>query len=337
MYYWAILFVTITFLSLRMILIKNSIQSYILFTVFVLASAYTHYYALVSVGILCAGLLVFSVVKRDYLRNTIVSLSVIVITYLPWMYVLLKTFKRTSGDYWITTIPSFNDCMRYYFKSSSTLELVLLALLLVSVVYTLIIGKVDATDRLWVLLGLLSCIITAIVGITVSYAFRPMFQEKYLYPSAAIMWLILIYGLSRMKYGKYITLIMAVIVLIICLDDYKSLISLENEREASQLSTLNAIGQAIEEDDLLINCGSNDISVRVLDYYFPDNELIEVDDFSEIEWSGISNDAVVISSNQLSDDTIAELSESSGKSSQTIINCGYIGTYDVFMYRFLNR
>lgn len=108
MYTWAMLFVSIMALyCFRIVKYNYSIKNWIIFSVFSLLSAYTHYYALLIAGIINIGLFVFFIVNKHknkeyekYIRTSIVSAIVQVLLYLPWFGILLSQTKYVSETFW---------------------------------------------------------------------------------------------------------------------------------------------------------------------------------------------------------------------------------------------
>ena len=155
MYTWAMLFVTMMFVyaykimnnyNVREVLsddnnimyeskIKNKnalIKYWIIFSIFSLASAYTHYYALVVAAIINVGMLIYFIIayaksskndtsnyddikndnkksekinseniRKVNLISSIVSAVVQIILYLPWLFVFISQTKVVSKGFWI--------------------------------------------------------------------------------------------------------------------------------------------------------------------------------------------------------------------------------------------
>ena len=85
---------------------KTSEKNWVIFSIFSLASAYTHYYALVAAAIINVGMFLYFLVsyKKTYkfnLVNSIVSAIVQIILYLPWLFVFISQTKSVSKGFWI--------------------------------------------------------------------------------------------------------------------------------------------------------------------------------------------------------------------------------------------
>ena len=118
MYSWGALFVLLCFYELYCILQRERILHYALFVASSLAAAYTHYYCLLSVAFFYAALLFLALFRRRVsLAKAMASSLCMAAGYLPWFVVLLKTMERIEGNYWITTIPTVKESLRYLFSN----------------------------------------------------------------------------------------------------------------------------------------------------------------------------------------------------------------------------
>ena len=199
MYSWASLFVLLSFLSCLEILENNSKRSYLLFIIFSLAAAYTHYYALISIALIYLVLLLYALISRKYIKEMIITCVVTLLGYSCWFIVLLKTVKRTSRDFWLTGIPGIKDCFNFIFNPSEKTWalIVFVAIFIATLVLSIRRLKTDDSLKIWEMCGLFSVFGTMALGEAFSHIVRPVFQVKYLFPSAAIIWLIFAVNLSR--------------------------------------------------------------------------------------------------------------------------------------------
>ena len=145
MYTWAMLFVTMMFVYAYKIMNNNNVREvlsddnnimyenkiknkntllkyWIIFSIFSLASAYTHYYALAVAAIINVGMFIYFIIaytksnKNDSkgifilkdretykfnLISSIVSAVVQIILYLPWLFVFISQTKVVSKGFWI--------------------------------------------------------------------------------------------------------------------------------------------------------------------------------------------------------------------------------------------
>ena len=124
MYTWAMLFVTIMSIyayilcegnkikqkNIKISKVKTltktknyQIKEWIIFSVFSLFCAYTHYYALIVAAIVNNMLLITFIIRRDKknIKCEIESAILQVLLYLPWLSALIKQTKVVSNGYWI--------------------------------------------------------------------------------------------------------------------------------------------------------------------------------------------------------------------------------------------
>lgn len=109
MYTWKMLFVTIMAIYAYRIYKKSSTKNWIIFAIFSLASAYTHYYALATAGIINLLLFIYllknAIKQKSYtkeLKSFTISAIVQIILYIPWLYSLLNQITGVSKGYWIS-------------------------------------------------------------------------------------------------------------------------------------------------------------------------------------------------------------------------------------------
>ncbi len=273
MYSWGALFVMMSFYCLYRILEHNRKKDYAAFVVMSLSAAYTHYYALVSVAFFYLVLLVAAIVKREkYLKKVIVACVITVLAYLPWFFVLLQTFTRTSEDYWMQGAPSLKDCLLFLFQSryQTVFLAVFLAAAVVFMLYETKVLKFKAFSKgnftvsimasdfhadkfiIWLAAGVLSVLGTMFVGVAVSCAIRPMFAERYIYPVSAVAWLIFGICLSRNKYKTIWTAVMIFLVLRCGIPNYIEYHNEQNYEESRLQAVLDATVEEISEDDVIL-------------------------------------------------------------------------------------
>lgn len=117
-YSWGALFVLLAFYELYRILGREHMRHYILFVLFSLAAAYTHYYCLLSVAFFYGALLGLAFFRRrlSVVKTTVSSLCMAA-GYMPWSVIFLKTMRRVESDYWIASIPGIRQSFRYLFSN----------------------------------------------------------------------------------------------------------------------------------------------------------------------------------------------------------------------------
>lgn len=221
MYSLGAFLVLTSYLALRRILTRNRLPEWVIFSLASLGAAYTHYYALIIVAFFYLILVVPSLRDRRFLRRTAITWAIAVVGYLPWLNVLVKSFVSTSGDWWLTDIPTIPECLVFFFSSgylTVAFFLVVLVYLLVSTKQKKLETEDDkapvSPDVLWVLAGLLSLGGTIAVGLTLSYAVRPFFLIRYLYPLTPVVFLLLGFCLSRLDRSRLLCFVLTAIIVV---------------------------------------------------------------------------------------------------------------------------
>ena len=109
MYGIGMLFVTImSIYAYRIYKGNGSIKNWIIFAIFSLASAYTHYYGLMAAGIINILLFIFllkiAIKEKKFTKDLtkfIVQGVIEIILYIPWVVALLTQMKQVSDEFWI--------------------------------------------------------------------------------------------------------------------------------------------------------------------------------------------------------------------------------------------
>lgn len=222
MYSLGAFLVLLSYLALRRILNRNRLPEWVIFSLASLGAAYTHYYALISVAVFYLVLVVPSLGDRGFRRRTAVTWGVAVLGYLPWLGVLVKSFVSTAGDWWLKEIPKAWECFLYYFGSWYLAGL----FVLVVVIYLFVSARrkkrgteesaavAVSPDVLWILAGLASMVGTAAVGLILSYAVRPFFVLRYLYPLTPVVFLILGFCLSRLDRTRVLCFVLTAVLVV---------------------------------------------------------------------------------------------------------------------------
>lgn len=135
MYTWAMLFVTIMSIyayrlyeennagtnnkTLNQVASDNEIKNWIIFSIFSLFSAYTHYYALIIAAIVNILLLIVFVKRKEKvnIKRELISAVIQVVLYLPWIGILSKQVKTVSRGYWIGK-PNFVNIIKFIFTGA---------------------------------------------------------------------------------------------------------------------------------------------------------------------------------------------------------------------------
>lgn len=351
MYSWGALFVLLSFYYLYRILQTNKTGHYALFVLFSLCAAYTHYYCLVSVAFFYVVLLLrlFADWKK-YLTKVLVSCAATVVLYLPWLMVLLKTFKTTSEGFWLTEIPTVEQSLHFLFQSENSSALVWAFFLLGAAFLLKELGILTVTkeedkkwkfhmklckltvsaDAVWIFGGLLAVFGTILAGIAVSKLFTPMYIVRYLFPVASVAWLVLSVCASRLKGKQLLCLILALVVLVPGLPTYTETMKKEIKDLERLEMTLDATQDVIQTTDHIYT-NLEHIQWTIAEYYYPGVycELNKLETWPEFDPNTTS---WLILTSALSASEM-EAVEQQGFDWEMVVYYGVLGTHEVCVYK----
>lgn len=279
MYSLGALFVLIAYLSLYQIFHRGHSVDWVLFSVSSLCAAYTHYYALISVAFFYLTLIALIRKDNTIWKKILITYAVAVAVYLPWFFVLLKSFVRTADSWWSTDIPSLRNCVGFFFNPSWTFVFFFIAFALFLFQAIKNRSSVFFTpDMLWIFSGILSAAGTSAVGLGLSYAIRPFFLLRYLFPLTAVIYLVFGFLLSRIRWRNLLSVLLIAGVLICNVPYYYQVLQSEKEIDSSTSHCLELVSPA---SDSIIYTTYYHLDWTGIDYYFPgiSHSLIEQTDF----------------------------------------------------------
>jgi hypothetical protein len=267
MYSLGAFFVLAAYLALHNILHSGKTSDWVIFSVASLCAAYTHYYALISVAFFYLALLSLLPQDKSSFKKILITYCAAVVVYLPWLLVLLPTFKRAAADWWSTFIPSPINCIGFFFNPSWTVLIFGLAFLLYFTAQAKSSSKwLFAPDTIWLLAGLLSAAGTSAVGLIVSYAFRPLFLVRYLYPLTAVVYLVFGFLLSKVRWRTILSSILILGTLVCSLPDFYQTYQREKRID---LATTQCLEVITPSQDAVLYTTNYFLDWTLFDYYFP--------------------------------------------------------------------
>ncbi len=331
MYSLSALFLVLAFYGYYLIFENpESIRGYVIFTLFSLAVAYTHYFCIVSVSVFYIALLILFVMKKIKLTYLLAVYGITVAGYLPWFVILLKSVKRTSDNFWMTSTPSFQNSLLFIFYSKNIFFSVIMFIITIVFVVFLIL---DSPDYCYLLPCVLSAPVSIIVGNIVSALIRPVFINRYIYAASVLYCLALCITVARMNKKALITTLILVFTLFSCIPSYIETRRNEKNDDVKTAYTLDKIAECgIPEGTVLTN---NDFfSWTVFEYYVPGTPCINVKSgFSDFK----DNTAYYLAwNNALSDSENAWLSDNK-YSAELIISDGFLGSNGFYIYRLIHN
>lgn len=199
MYSLAALFVFINAVYAYRAYVFNTKKDWVLFTLFGLLSAYTHYFSLASTGIVYAILFIAIIAKRrELFMSWLLCSLVTVILYLPWFKFFIDQLKyKIDNEYWIEPITL--KTLKSYFADVFGVDgqfVSAIASFCVSAVMIAGLSKSRKGDRPPLILAASVPVITLLAGLIASWIIRPVFVIRYLLPSVPLLIAAMAVGLS---------------------------------------------------------------------------------------------------------------------------------------------
>lgn len=290
MYSLSAFFVFVAYIYLYEIIHRSKGKDWIIFCLASLGAAYSHYYALIAVAFFYVILLLLSM-KRAIKKRVIAAYVITILAYLPWLFILIKTFRRTADSWWLTSIPGVKESILFMFDYKwvylTFAVVVLLFFLCQSKIVDFqemkdchIINKfkinvslpenlVMSNEMVWVIAGLVSVFGTLFVGLALSYMIRPFFIVRYLFPVTPIVYLILGYCLSKIPFGKIVSLLLVVCILFVDLPAYENRLQSDNALNKDNSKFLSSVKPS---DEAMIYTNHSHLGWTLLSYYYPQNE-----------------------------------------------------------------
>ena len=299
MYTLAMLFVTVMAIyAYRIYKSGVSNKNWVIFSIFSLASCYTHYYALAASFIINISLFLYFLIKnfkqRNYevkykkysgnLKRSIISAICQVILYLPWLSTLISlTVGSSKGGFWIGK-PDFLQILEFQFTGN--LDVIYLArnysyifsaILLIYLVFLIIkYWKEVKPARLALLIYLLVIVLIGILSILVT----PILYARYFLTITGIFLFAFSYLISKDK-SKIRVFVICLLIIIVSLITNIKLININYN--SSNNKPIEFVEENIQSDDIFLidNRGSGFvISQHFQSYnsYFYDLENWNVDE-----------------------------------------------------------
>lgn len=277
-----------------------------------LVAAYSHYYALVAVGILlfCTGVAVWLKNRGKTWLKGLGAIVAFLLGYAPWLFFLFTAMKNVSNSWWMTELLGLDLSLNMVMGSDgmSTLILPLLLLMMgalllfesslfqfeksgVHITKPSVKGWSDETYT--VVVGLFTIIGTLTFAYLLCLIMGPVLAERYLYPLSAVTFATLVVACGRVlallkklgkqmqmtwleASGKAVFIVFLVLFLVIGIGNYETYSILVREQDAKTDATLELIGEPGEDVQMVTN-GVKHLGWTVLYHYYPDNEIVNGD------------------------------------------------------------
>lgn len=223
MYSWGLFFLTIQlFYAYKLFKYDNNLY-WIIFTIAAICSSYTHYFSAIS-SIIIYLLLLFILYNKGQIKKWLISTAICILTYLPWLNILLSQISSVKNEYWIKpiTIGKIFDYFQFIFSPMNNeigtifgIILFVTIIILIYIVFSRGLLSIDEKYNLFILFSLV--FITIFTGIVLSFLIRPIFVERYIVPCLGSICLGFAILIDKLKNDKNIFLPLIVFILIFSL------------------------------------------------------------------------------------------------------------------------
>lgn len=259
---------------------------WIYFTISSLLAAYTHYYALLVMCFLYAGLIVYFICtkNRKGIISWLICAACTIIAYLPWLPIALKQVTAVNQAYWISMPTSRLAPLRELFYSAVPYsEHVYLGVIILLIIFAFIrFIKERTIDSYWTLTC--SSALCGIMLFAIWYAshIRPILVSRYLIMAICICML----GISGMVrfLNKYILIFLCLFCFLVGGIRYRSAFCTQLDRVTTK--TVDFIAENSTSNDCIVyvNDGYGYLA-NCVEYYFPNMEYIgiEKEDLPELD------------------------------------------------------
>lgn len=275
MYTWVMLFVTITAIYANRIY-KNelSIKNWVIFALFSLLSAYTHYYGLMFAGIINVILFIYLLKNRKGknkdLKIFIIQAVVECLLYVPWLYYFIKQLTSVGGGYWIKLeFPDtlYNVLGIQYMGSLSNIFgfcfAICLYIYLGFVIYRCKKERISVKNaRKSLLLYVLIVFIAFLISLK-----SPILYPRYLMAITGLL-IFFIADIMAKEKSKYITIEICIIIFVTSLISNIDIIN--NNYDNTNMKQIEYLEENIKDDDIIVYSNIGNGSVFAV--YFKDNK-----------------------------------------------------------------
>ena len=260
MYGWAMLFLLMAFIYYGEILKDSNKKSWILFTLFTILCAYTHYYLMFSLVVLYLLYPVYLYFNKDVdlkqnLKKWALSIIASIVFYIPWIFTFINQTLVTKDTYTTMKSVSIGTQINYftYFVLKQTTHLtdviftkILIGLFFILLIYMLFIHLLDFKkyESFYIFSGFAVYILSILIGVLIlTYTFRPL-DIRYILPAIVVLWFAISVLLGKINTKTLLmVMILALVVFgtvgILMTNDTFTLHNKEGALEKNALSNIN--------------------------------------------------------------------------------------------------
>lgn len=311
MYALAFLCVMGCFYCSYRIIADGSRKTWVGMVLWALGAAYSHYYALVAVGIMMffTGVAVWIKYRGKAWIKGVLAIIAFFIGYAPWLYFFYAGLKNVSRGWWMTEILGLYRSLEIV-MGGRRMNGIVFPLLILFLVITLVadssVFSVEKdgihlqkpsvkkwSDKTYAMaVGACTILGTLVFAYLLSVVMAPMLAQRYLYPLSAVAIVMLVIGSSRVlellallekQSWKGLELLGRVILVVFLgtmfgmgIRNYRECYDSYEQQKTETDKTLDLIGTPTQDTKMVTN-GVKHLGWTVLYYYYPDNEIVNGD------------------------------------------------------------
>lgn len=311
MYALAFLCVMGCFYCSYRIIADGSRKTWVGMVLWALGAAYSHYYALVAVGIMMffTGVAVWIKYRGKTWIKGVLAIIAFFIGYAPWLYFFYAGLKNVSRGWWMTEILGLDRSLEIV-MGGRRMNGIVFPLLILFLVITLVadssVFSVEKdgihlqkpsvkkwSDKTYAMaVGACTILGTLVFAYLLSVVMAPMLAQRYLYPLSAVAIVMLVIGSSRVLellallekqswkglelLGRVILVVFLGIMFGMGIQNYGECYDSYEQQKTETDKTLDLIGTPTQDTKMVTN-GVKHLGWTVLYYYYPDNEIVNGD------------------------------------------------------------
>lgn len=183
---------------------RGKLSDWLIFSIFAAAASYTHYFAMVSAGIIYLLLLTGAIVEhRKIVKKWLMAALLTFCIYLPWLASFVgQILFKVNNDYWIpaVTFSTIVGYIRDIFGASGVRGYIIFSAVSYAVVFLSVVTSRNKKNIMLSLACLCVPFGTVLVGVLASVLVRPVFVVKYVVPSLPFLVLFMAIGICQLRH-----------------------------------------------------------------------------------------------------------------------------------------
>lgn len=277
MYSWAMLFVTLAFLS-SLEIYKNETEKkyYILLTLFSALASYCHYFACAASIVIYIEVFIHFFIKKDKkgVKRTFKSGLGVAILYLPWIFAFMMQLYVVSGDYWIAPITPSTIMKNMIFLFDSSDKIVRAGCFLLFVIAFIgILLEIKCRKNIESICGFGVWFGTIFLGISLSLLIRPIFVSRYIMVTAMCFWFAVAFSINNLKVD-WLKMCCVLATIVLSIGVTKEFLDLEAYYQNGTNKVLAYLDENLDDTRYVIT--NSTPGKDALSYFYSDDKFIVV-------------------------------------------------------------